>query len=232
MTLEGHDSSVMCAQFLSRGTQIVSAGADGLLKLWNIKTSECVKTFEHHEGKVWTLVVSHNEEHIITGGADSCLVVWKDVTEETRAEAAKTKQDQVLQEQELANLMHSDQMLPALKLALTLERPVATLKVVESLIKQDNANLSTTVKQLREDQKQVLLKFATHWNSNSKNCQAAQMIISVLLDCVSDGTLTIPQLTLETLLPYTERHFKRMTQLLQDLHFLQYTAAVMQPHGT
>lgn len=58
-----------------------------------------------------------------------------------------------------------------------------------------------------------------------------QVVISVLLDNMSDGSLQIQPSTLESLLPYTDRHFKRMTQLLQDLHFLQYTVAIMQPHS-
>jgi WD40 repeat protein len=32
--------------------QVVSAGADGLVKLWGVRTSECTATFDEHEGKV------------------------------------------------------------------------------------------------------------------------------------------------------------------------------------
>ena len=32
--------------------QLLSAGGDGLLKLWNVRTTECVNTFDEHEGKV------------------------------------------------------------------------------------------------------------------------------------------------------------------------------------
>ena len=54
-TLEGHDSSVLRAEFISQGMQLVTAGADGLLKLWNIKTSECTATFNDHDGRIWAL---------------------------------------------------------------------------------------------------------------------------------------------------------------------------------
>lgn len=66
------------ALFVTRGTQIVScgmrlsladfvlsnilidtmitsinvSGADGLVKLWTVKTNECVATYDHHEDKV------------------------------------------------------------------------------------------------------------------------------------------------------------------------------------
>lgn len=37
------------------GMQILSCSGDGLLKLWTIKTSECIATFDGHDGKVWAL---------------------------------------------------------------------------------------------------------------------------------------------------------------------------------
>lgn len=37
------------------GMQIVSCSGDGLLKLWTVKTSECVATFDAHDGKIWAL---------------------------------------------------------------------------------------------------------------------------------------------------------------------------------
>jgi FOG: WD40 repeat len=54
-TLEGHDSSVLRAEFISQGMQLVTTGADGLLKLWNISTSECTATFDDHDGRIWAL---------------------------------------------------------------------------------------------------------------------------------------------------------------------------------
>lgn len=35
--------------------------------------------------------------------------------------------------------------------------------------------------------------------------------------------------TLEAMIPYTDRHFKRLTKLLQDLHLLTYTVNRMKP---
>jgi len=53
------------------------SGTNGLVKLWTIKSNECVKTFDEHEDKVWALAVSENEDTFITGSADSNLIVWK-----------------------------------------------------------------------------------------------------------------------------------------------------------
>nr|CAD7412655.1 unnamed protein product [Timema cristinae] len=123
-TLEGHSSSVLRAEFLSRGMQLITTGADGLLKLWSIKSSECVATFDHHNARVWALAVSKNEDFLVSGGSDSELVLWRDVTLKKQDEARKVQEKLILQEQELANLLKADQLLTALKLALTLDRPL------------------------------------------------------------------------------------------------------------
>lgn len=68
----------------------------------------------------------------MTGGGDSQLVIWRDVTEENFTQQALERQKRALQDQELSNLLHNDDLLPALRLALTLERPATVLKIVES----------------------------------------------------------------------------------------------------
>lgn len=47
------------------------------MKLWTIKTNECIKTTEAHQDKAWALAVSNNEEFLVTGGADSTIILWK-----------------------------------------------------------------------------------------------------------------------------------------------------------
>ncbi|XP_066997395.2 transducin beta-like protein 3 [Anabrus simplex] len=232
-TLEGHESSVLRAEFLSRGMQLVSSGADGLLKLWNIKSSECVATLDQHDGRVWALAVSKDESILVTGDSDSQLVKWRDVTEERRLERERAQEQLVLQEQELSNLLQNNELLAALQLALTLDRPLQVLRIVQEVLKQGKSGLEDTLKQLRPDQKETLLKCATTWNCSSKNCHPAQLVLSVLIDDLSCGVLKPSTFSseLEGTIPYTERHFKRLTQLLQDVHYLQYTLACMQPHA-
>ena len=49
------------------------------MKLWNVKSSECVKSLEVSEDNatVWALAVSRNEDYVITGASDSTLILWK-----------------------------------------------------------------------------------------------------------------------------------------------------------
>ncbi|XP_073975229.1 transducin beta-like protein 3 [Rhodnius prolixus] len=229
-TFEGHDSSVLKGEFLSNGLQIISSGGDGLLKLWNVKTSECTASFDKHNGKIWALAVMKGEETIITGGDDSQLVIWQDVTEEVRLAKAKEFQEKACKEQQLANCLQADDLLNALRLALSLDRPATVLKVFQDVINRGEIGLEETVKQLDEKEKYLLLSCASHWNANSKFCYPAQIVISLLIDEIALGELNPSKEILESVSAYTERHFKRLTQLLQDLRFLEYTKVVMKPH--
>ncbi|KAF2900930.1 hypothetical protein ILUMI_05253 [Ignelater luminosus] len=232
-TIEGHEASVHRAEFISNGLQILSAGADGLIKLFNLKTAECVQTLDQHEQRVWALAVKSDETGFITGGADSMLIKWKDVTEDRQMERTKKNEELVLQEQQLSNYIQNNQLLKALKLALRLERPLQVLRIVQNIIKQGESGLPETISILRNDQKEALLKCAIEWNTNSRNCQPAQLVLSILINELQGGDFRPVGLSsvLEGTLPYTERHFKRLTQLLQDLHFVKYTINCMQPHA-
>lgn len=55
----------------------VSSGSDGLVKLWTIKTNECIKTLDAHQDKVWGLHGSRGDDKMVTGSADSNIAVWE-----------------------------------------------------------------------------------------------------------------------------------------------------------
>lgn len=228
-TLEGHESSVMKCSFLSRGLQVISTSGDGLIKLWTIKTSECVASLDGHIGKIWALAVSKDESRLVTGCSASKIVLWKDVTEEKQLEEAQKRQEKALKEQELFNLMESEDFLAALKLALTLERPATVLNIIKSVMKRGTQGLSETILLLDQGEKQTMLKCASHWNMNSKTSYAAQYLVSVLLEEIALGQLKPPTSLIESMIPYTERHYNRLTQLMQDLHLLTYTKTIMKP---
>uniref|UniRef100_A0A1Y1ME27 U3 small nucleolar RNA-associated protein 13 C-terminal domain-containing protein n=1 Tax=Photinus pyralis TaxID=7054 RepID=A0A1Y1ME27_PHOPY len=232
-TFEGHDASVHRAEFISNGMQILSGGADGLIKLFNIKTAECVNTFDQHEARVWTLAINQNETGFITGGADSFLIKWKDVTEDRLREKANDANKRILQEQQINNYLQNDELLKALTLALNLARPFQTLKIVQLIIKKGDYGLTDTIHQLRNDQKDALLKCVTDWNTNSHNCHSAQLVLNILMKEMQTGHFWPVGLNnaVEEILPYTDRHFKRLSKLMQDLHFINYTINCMQPHA-
>lgn len=53
------------------------SGSDGLLKLWTIKTNECVKTLDGHEDKIWGLHSNKQDNMVVTASSDSCITLWK-----------------------------------------------------------------------------------------------------------------------------------------------------------
>lgn len=229
-TLEGHESSVLRVEFMSQGMQLLSAGADGLLKMWNIKTSECVQTMDKHENRVWTLAMTQGAQSFYTGGSDSLLIKWKDVTEIKKMEIVQKRQDEILQEQELSNLLNQKKMLKALRLALNLDKPYMTLRIINTIIGTQEAGLEDTILILSNDHKHALLSHAINWNTNSKNCKPAQVVFSVLLDEILVGNFQVVGLNkiIEEMIPYTHRHFKRMTEYMKDLKFIEFTMKSMQ----
>ena len=85
---------------------MLSAGADGLVKLWGVRTSECVATFDEHEAKVWAMhVAGTNDSLLVTGGADARVNVWRDCTAEIETTAAAERSEAALKGQELANAL-------------------------------------------------------------------------------------------------------------------------------
>lgn len=145
---------------MNNGIQIISSGSDGLLKIWLIKSGECLATLDHHAARVWAIAskyflvnisdleslarvsnfsfdsfpVNKDESKIVTGGADSRVVIWQDKTEESRLDSLKTNQERIEQEQHLANLVRANELLPALQLAIKLDRPMQAFKILESKI--------------------------------------------------------------------------------------------------
>ena len=63
--------SFCCVSFSSK------SGSDGLLKLWTIKTNECVKTLDGHEDKIWGLHSNKQDDMVVTASSDSCIMLWK-----------------------------------------------------------------------------------------------------------------------------------------------------------
>ncbi|XP_040829919.1 transducin beta-like protein 3 [Ochotona curzoniae] len=226
-TFEGHDASVLKVVFVSRGTQLLSSGSDGLVKLWTIKNNECVRTLDAHEDKIWGLHCSRLDDRALTGASDSCVIVWKDVTEAEQAEAQAKHEEQVVRQQELDNLLHERRYLRALGLAISLDRPHTVLTVVQAIRKDPEARekLEATVLRLRRDQKEALLRFCVTWNTNSRHCHEAQAVLGVLLRHEAPQELLAYEgvrATLEALLPYTERHFQRLSRTLQAATFLDF----------
>jgi WD40 repeat protein len=63
------------------GSEIIVSGSDDRkIKLWYIKTGECIHTLEGHGGSVYCLQVVRNsrtnETLLISGSADESIKIW------------------------------------------------------------------------------------------------------------------------------------------------------------
>ncbi|CAG0882194.1 unnamed protein product [Darwinula stevensoni] len=235
-TFEGHSSSVLKLHFLSRGMQIVSCGSDGLLKIWNVKTSACTATYDEHEDKVWALAVNRKETHLTTGGADSKWKLWKDTTEEELEAKQAEEICRVQAQQTLSNLIQDEKYLEALTLAIKLEQPYRALTVIQELLAvgEDSSfkDMEDVVKRLKADEIDALLRYVVSWNTRSRTCHAAQVVLNILLQSQTpEELLELPssRSNLEGLLPYTRRHLQRFTQLKRSATFLDFFLFSIKP---
>lgn len=77
------------------------------------------------------------ETHVATGGSDSKLIIWRDVSQENKAKLIAEKEELILQEQKLSNLLKADLLTEALNLSLKLEKPFQSLKIVEGIVNKN-----------------------------------------------------------------------------------------------
>ena len=80
---------------MSAYKQLVSAGGDGLVKVWTIKTGECDTTLDNHTDRIWSLAVNEQENVLVSGGGDSVITFWEDTTALEKEMQAKALEERV-----------------------------------------------------------------------------------------------------------------------------------------
>lgn len=242
-TFEGHEASVLKVCFATAGMQLVSAGADGLLKLWTIKTNECENTFDAHQDKIWALDVGPKGE-LMTGGADSKINFWKDTTEIEALEVLELRQNTVLKEQALHNMVQKHDYISAIELAFDLGHPRKLLailtelmvgpisqdRVVDDIENQDLASLNQFLASLEDAKLHQLLLWIRDWNTNTRTSWIAQHLLSSILHHVPAARLAALENITELfdgLIAYTDRHFQRLDKLVQHSYLVDYSLISM-----
>ncbi|CAE6462884.1 unnamed protein product [Rhizoctonia solani] len=180
---------------------IVSAGSDGLVKLWTVRTEECVATLDAHEDKVWALSVSADERTIVSGAADSRVVVWKDSTEEEQLEKEEQRAKGVELEQNFTNYLALNDYRNAILLALTMDQPGRLLNLFKSVRStrptqsitsrtQDTDSTQTITGSTAVDQVLAtlsgpdlarLLGHVRTWNASARTSTVAQTVLHAIL---------------------------------------------------
>ncbi|PHH91904.1 hypothetical protein CDD83_9847 [Cordyceps sp. RAO-2017] len=255
-TFEGHSNSVLKVAWLKvagtkdqakRPVQFASAGGDGLVKVWDANSGESECTLDNHEDRVWALAVHPETNGIVSGGGDSTVTFWKDTTAKTQAAASQAAQELIEREQELQNYIFSGSYREAITLALQLNHPGRLLNLFTSVVTSSSPEkgslcghkaVDDVLANLSDEQLFLLLVRLRDWNTNARTAPVAQRILWTLIRSYPASKLSnlsvkggkgqkSLQEVLHGLRVYTERHYKRMEELVDESYVVEYTLREM-----
>lgn len=255
-TFEGHSNSVLKVCWLNmpssqekakKPVQFASAGGDGLVKVWDANTGEAEATLDNHEDRVWALAVHSETNTIVSGSGDSTVSFWQDTSSQTQAAASEAANQLVEQEQELANYIYAGSYREAITLALQLNHPGRLLSLFTSVISTsppEQGSLSgvkavdDVLKSLSDEQIFLLLLRLRDWNTNARTAPVAQRILWTLVRSYPASKFSKLSVrgargqkslndVLHVLKVYTERHYKRLEDLVDESYLVEYTLQEM-----
>lgn len=255
-TFEGHSNSILKVAWLrqhaegdkSKRVQFASAGGDGLVKVWDANSGETETTLDNHEDRVWALTVHPETNTIVSGSADSTVTFWQDTSSQTQTAATEAATKLIEQEQELENYMHMGAYRDAIALALQLNHPGRLLKLFTAVVttnKPDEGSLcglkavDEVLATLSDEQIFLLLLRLRDWNTNARTAPVAQRILWTLVRSYpaakfsnlsvkgARGQKSLKEV-LNALKVYTERHYKRMEELVDESFLVEYTLQEME----
>jgi U3 small nucleolar RNA-associated protein 13 len=255
-TFEGHSNSVLKVAWLKMPSsqeqskklvQFTSAGGDGLVKVWDANSGETECTLDNHEDRVWAVAVHPENNTIISGSGDSTVTFWKDTSSETQAAATEAALKMIEQEQELENHIHAGSFREAITLALQLNHPGRLLSLFTSVITSNNPDkgslsgkraVDEVLGSLSDEQIFLLLLRLRDWNTNARTAPIAQRILWTLIRSYpaskfsnlsvrgAKGQKSLKDV-LHAIRVYTERHYKRTEELVDESYLVEYTLQEM-----
>ncbi|TDZ40039.1 putative U3 small nucleolar RNA-associated protein 13 [Colletotrichum spinosum] len=255
-TFEGHSNSVLKVAWLNmpkaegkgrKQVQFASAGSDGLVKVWDANSGEAECTLDNHEDRIWALAVNAGDNTIVSGDGDSIVTFWKDSTAESQAAATEAAQKLIEQEQELENHIHAGSYRDAIVLALQLNHPGRLLGLFTSVVTSSApdegslcglAAVDHVLATLSDEQIFTLLLRLRDWNTNARTATVAQRILWTLVRSYpaskfsnlsvkgARGQRSLKEV-LNALKVYTERHYRRTDELVDESYLVEYTLREM-----
>lgn len=73
--LQGHHGAVSALAFLPAGRHLLTAG--DTIRLWEVDSGRCLRTFDGHEKEVADLALSGDGRLLVSGGYDSTVRLWE-----------------------------------------------------------------------------------------------------------------------------------------------------------
>ncbi|EXJ96061.1 hypothetical protein A1O1_01187 [Capronia coronata CBS 617.96] len=188
---------------------------------------------------------------LISGAADATLTFWRDTTVQTATLASKRATERIEQDQQLQNHIFSKNYREAITLSLALNHPGRLLRVFQDVVNLPDAEKdSSSIMGLKAvddvlaalDHQQVftLLERVRDWNTNARTATVAQRILnclfksypaSMFVDMAKNRKFSSNGKGMKELLRalevYTERHYKRMEDLVDESYLVDYTLREM-----
>lgn len=239
-TFEGHTNSVLRAKFFNKNFQIASCGADGLIKLWDVSElgGESLKTLNNHNNRIWALDLRNDGKLFVSADADGQISTWDDKTEDFLKEQDSIRRRKVEQDQDLNNYINSNDWSNAFLLALTLDHPMRLYNIIKGAMgaNEDSESpvgsfkLENTLSLLSDDQLLNLLKKIRDWNVNRYHFEVSHKVLNVIFNKFGvHRLLAIPGVmkAIEPVIPYSERHFNRVNEMMEQSFMLDYTIEQM-----
>ncbi|KAI8936051.1 hypothetical protein NX059_007552 [Plenodomus lindquistii] len=261
LTLEGHSNSVLKLAWLpyhpvdtrdKRGPQLASAAGDGLVKIWDSASGETMTTLDNHTDRVWALVAHPTSGALVSGGGDSVITFWEDTTSTTLEAATTAETERVELDQKLQNYAYAGNYREAIVLALQMDQPGRLFSLFKSVVEteQPDAGSMTGLNSvddvlgtLADEQLYKLLLRLRDWNTNVRTAPVAQKILWAVVKSYPAARLAglRPQGKvgakgsvkdiLDAIRAYSERHYKRVEELVDESYLLDFTLKEMDEVG-
>ena len=256
-TFEGHTNSVLKVLWIpprpadsgdKEGRSLLaSGGGDGLVKIWDASTGECVCTLDNHTDRVWALAASASTDRLVSGGGDGVVTFWANTTATTAAASAAASEARIEQEQQLLNYVQRGNYREAIVLALQLKHPARLLTLFSDVVKTyppERGSISglqavdDVIKELSDEQLYALLLRLRDWNTNAKTAAIAQRILAVVVRSYpAERLVNLQQRSgglndvLQALMAYTDKHYKRVEELIEESYLVDFIVKGMEEGG-
>ncbi|KAF2090631.1 small nucleolar ribonucleoprotein complex subunit [Saccharata proteae CBS 121410] len=234
-----------------RGAQVASAAGDGLVKVWDLNAGELACTLDNHTDRVWALTTDPTTNSLVSGGGDSVITFWTDTTSATMEAQATLASERVEQDQRLQNFVHAGNYREAITLALQLNQPARLLGLFKAVVEaetQDEGSLSgnsavdEVLATLADEQLFALLLRLRDWNTNARTAPISQRILWAVMRSYPASRLSSLKVqgaggqikggsslkeVVDALRAYTERHYRRVEELVDESYLLDFTLREM-----
>lgn len=261
VTLEGHSNSVLKLAWLpyrpvdardKRGPQIASAAGDGLVKVWDSTSGEAMSTLDNHTDRVWALIAHPTTGTLVSGGGDSVITFWEDTTTATLEAATTAETERVELDQKLQNYAYAGNYREAITLALQMDQPGRLFSLFKSVVeteKPDEGSMSgldavdDVLANLADEQLYKLLLRLRDWNTNVRTATVAQKILWTIVKSYPASRLAglrpagkvgakgSLKDVLDAIRAYSDRHYKRVEELVDESYLLDFTLREMDEVG-